>query len=397
MITVDNGITSFEGIKDLRDMACDVVLTDHHVLKPEGAPHCEAVVNPKQKDCKYPFDMLAGVGVTMMLIRHIYRYCKTKGIISLNPGLEYYFWTAVGSLADKVPLIKVNRILIKHVLDNFKQIDDPIIDLLKSSFGRIESRKDIMDFLQYCSKIIMNGRDLNGNHLAMDFLLSPSEKSADYLQELIELKEENDKAASKIIEIVESLIKDYEGEGFIYYDDEDQIPYTMLGMAASYTSSKLQIPALFLKRQNDVIVCEGRCGSGFSILEGFSYCSDSLIQFGGHVKAAGFTMEPDKINEFIFQFNSFLQLTQNSIMESKKLHIDASVKLEDLKQEFWQKLQELQPYGMGNPDPVLQMAASKKEITKKGFLLTGCPLPDQVDKVAFKWVEFDTIEVLDYN
>ncbi|MBN2829593.1 MAG: DHH family phosphoesterase [Candidatus Cloacimonetes bacterium] len=397
IITVDNGITSFEGIRGLRDMGCDVILTDHHILKPEGAPHCEAVINPKQKECKYPFDMLAGVGVTLMLIRQIFRYCKSNKIIASEPGLDFYFWTAVGSISDKVPLISVNRIIVKHVIDNFEKLNYPHINALKSTFGQIDTVNNKLEFLIFAGKIIMNGRDVNGNHLAMDFLLSADDEVEQYLQELIEQKEDNEKAALEVIDFVESIIKDYEGEGFIYFDDENRIPYPMLGMAASHTSSKLKIPALFLSRQNDVIVCEGRCGSGFSILEAFSYCSDSLIQFGGHVKAAGFTMEPQKINEFIFQFNSFLQITQDSIVENKVLKIDTKITIEELTDEFWHKLQTLQPFGMGNPEPIMQMTTTRKEIAKRGFKTTGSDLPENELEIAFRWIKKDILEIVDYN
>jgi len=397
IVTVDNGITSFEGVKMLRDLGCDVIITDHHLLKPEGAPHCKAVVNPKQADCEYPFDMPAGVGVALMLVRNIYQYCRNKGIIVEEPNENFYFWTAVGSITDKVPLVGVNRLLIKYVIDNFYKLHDPVIDSLKAEFGMLGSDAKIMEFMTYAGLLIMGGRDINGNHLAMDFLLSQEDETKVILAELLSLKKDNEQDVQAVVKFVDSLIKDYEGNGFIYYDAEDQIPYKLLGYAASHTTTKLMIPALFLKKKDNQILCEGRCGSGFSILEAYSYCSDTLTQFGGHVKAAGFTMIPENLNEFIFQFNGFLQMSDESIKKNMTIKVDTSISLKDLTKDLWNQLQELQPFGMGNPSPIFHLKATKADVEKKGLQIIGIKHHCKIAEIIFHWTEFDKISVIDYH
>ncbi len=396
IITVDNGISSLDGVKKLRDLACDVIITDHHMLKEEGAPHCLAVVNPKQDECRYPFDMIAGVGLSFILTRYIYQYCKENGIIATVPPLSYVFWAAVGSITDKVPLVNVNRIIVKHAIDRFGEIKDNHIESLRQAFGRVTNIQQTLDFITYTGFLFNNGRDLNGNHVGMDYLLAEDGEIDVVLNELINLKSENDKQVKSVTEYVDMLISGYEGEGFIYFDEDNSIPYPLLGLAASHTCQKLKIPAIFLKRKENDIVCEGRCGPGFSVLEAFSYCSDTLLQFGGHVKAAGFTMAPENLNEFIFQFNGFLEMSKESIDENKVLEVDALVKVSDLNRDFWEKLQQLQPFGMGNSIPVFSVEADKEELAKAGFMLSGEKLPCGKQQIAFQWIKRNTLQIIDF-
>ncbi len=397
IVTVDNGISSIDGVKKLRDMACDVIITDHHMLKEEGAPHCYAVVNPKQEECNYPFDMIAGVGLSYLLTRYIYNYCKHHAIIAEEPPLKYVFWAAVGSITDKVPLVDVNRRIVKHAIDNFEKIRDTHIENLRLAYGTVNNQQQALEFITYTGLLLNNGRDLNGNHVGMDYLLAEGDEIDPVLNELIQLKSENDKRVKAVTEYVDMLISGYEGEGFIYFDEADSIPYPLLGLAASHTCFNLKIPAIFLKRKGDDIVCEGRCGPGFSVLEAFSYCSDTLHQFGGHVKAAGFTMAPENLNEFIFQFNGFLEMSKDSIDENKILQIDVAIEIKDLNNDFWERLQELQPYGMGNPVPILSINADKGQLKSVGFKLTGVKLPTTNKKIAFQWIKRKTLNIIDYS
>jgi single-stranded-DNA-specific exonuclease len=255
----------------------------------------------------------------------------------------------------------------------------------------------IMEFMTYAGLLIMGGRDINGNHLAMDFLLSQEDETKVILAELLSLKKDNEQDVQAVVKFVDSLIKDYEGNGFIYYDAEDQIPYKLLGYAASHTTTKLMIPALFLKKKDNQILCEGRCGSGFSILEAYSYCSDTLTQFGGHVKAAGFTMIPENLNEFIFQFNGFLQMSDESIKKNMTIKVDTSISLNDLTKDLWNQLQELQPFGMGNPSPIFHLKATKADVEKKGLQIIGIKHHCKIAEIIFHWTEFDKISVIDYH
>ena len=137
---------------------------------------------------------------------------------------------------------------------------------------------------------------------------------------------------------------------------EDQIPIEYLGICASHVSKTYLIPAIFLKKKNDIIACEGRCTKGFDLIEAFSYCKKDLIQYGGHKQAAGFTIEESKVHDFMICFKSYVELHKDQIKSNRKLLIDAVIEntqIDELEQFFYTDYQFFQPYGEENPSPLI--------------------------------------------
>lgn len=361
VITVDNGISALRGVEELKRLGCDVIITDHHLIQPEHLPNAYAILNPQLPECHYPFKMLAGVGVVLMLIRYLSKVLEH----SVEPAL--YFWASIGSIADKVPMTGVNRILIRYVFENWDNVKDKTIDFLLRNYNRINSDADRFCFMQYCSRLIANGREHIGQHIAMKFLLQLSDDKAKLFQQLETEKNKWEHTLNSVFQLVDKLLEDFNGSAFIYYDDEDLIPYTLLGTAATYVVNTLNIPALFLKKKSDVIVCEGRCCNSFNMVDAFNYCKNSLLQFGGHAKAAGFTMLPDKYNDFIEFFHVYLKLNSDLLSHEQKLVIDAVVSKSNFRNLIWQELQVLLPYGQENPEPLLLVKNCSISFIKEQF------------------------------
>jgi len=178
IVTVDNGIVSREGVKKLNAIGCEVIITDHHIVQPEMLPPAFTIMNPQLPECQYPFKQLAGVGVVLMLIRYLGRLWNHP----VDPAS--YFWTAVGSIADKVPMVGLNRILVRYVLEHFDEVQDETVTFLLRNYNRINTMSDIFNFLQYTSHLIANGREANGQHTAMRFILQLSEAKAKLFEDL---------------------------------------------------------------------------------------------------------------------------------------------------------------------------------------------------------------------
>jgi len=117
VITVDNGIASFEGVEKLNEIGCETLITDHHLIQSDKLPNANTIINPHLPYSKYPYKMLAGVGVVLMLIRFLGRELE----YDITP--DYYFWTAVGSIADRVPMTEVNRIIVRYAFQHWKEIN----------------------------------------------------------------------------------------------------------------------------------------------------------------------------------------------------------------------------------------------------------------------------------
>ncbi|MFB3845375.1 MAG: DHH family phosphoesterase [Candidatus Cloacimonadaceae bacterium] len=394
VITVDNGISAYEGVEELNKMGCDVIVTDHHLVQPDQMPNAYAIVNPQLPDDIYPFKMLAGVGVTLMLIRYLGKILNHP----IDPAL--YFWTAVGSIADKVPMTDLNRILIRFVLDNWQTAKDNTIDFLLRNFNRISSTTDKMNFIQFCSRLLANGREENGQHLALRFMLQVSDEKAHSFQILEEEKNKWEMEMNRIFKLMDTMMENFNGDAFIYLDDDDLIPYSLLGTAATYVVNNLKIPALMLKKKDHTLSCEGRCDTGFNMVEAFTACKDSLLQFGGHAKAAGFTMQPENYDKFIEQFHAYLQPRSEAIKQALILQVDAVLSSVELNNNLWQELELLLPYGQENPEPVLVITdCTIKKITALFSLDNGGMSfdPQFKGKIAIQLKGPNLIKILDYE
>jgi len=371
LITVDNGISSAAGVEELRALGCDVIIIDHHLIQPEQLPDAYAIVNPQLPDCRYPFKHLAGVGVVLMFVRFLSRLWQ-------HPLPEsFYFWVAVGSLADKVPMIGINWKIVRYVIDNLGIIKDPAIEFLLRNYNRINHKTDIYNFIQYTSRLIANGRDDSGKHIAMDFLLQVGEEKAIAFELLEAQKISWEAELNSVFRLMDSLTADFEGTAFVYYDDENAIPYRLLGTAASYVVSNIYVPTLMLKNHNGNMTCEGRSTDGFNMVEAFRWCRDHLIQYGGHPQAAGFTMHPDNYNAFIEAFHEYVFRALPSFIQDQPCDYDAVIQRGDLTPQMWSRLEELLPFGQKFAEPLIRITRASLTSIQKHWTLdnAGCFIP----------------------
>ena len=343
VITVDGGSSSFDAVEKLNELGVDVIITDHHIV-PEKLPNAFAIVNPKQKDCSYPFDMLAGVGVIFMVIKVM---CK---ILNIEMKKAYILWAAVGSWADKVPLNGVNRILVRNALDNWLEYEDESMEFFHYYYSINKSLFSKFNFMAFLTRILSNGRSDKGIHYAMELLISKINKKKFY-DILMKEKIENEKKIEEVIKFCNKISVDKSQNYFIYYDENDEFQYNLIGLIASIISSKYRIPVLIFKKKKDQLLCEGRCTDGFNLVESFEYCKDDLIQFGGHFKAAGFVADINKIDDIASKFRSFVELKKENILKNKKFNVD--IVLENIKElgNCIYLFSDFIPFGIGNPEP----------------------------------------------
>ncbi|MDZ4182685.1 MAG: DHH family phosphoesterase, partial [Candidatus Cloacimonadaceae bacterium] len=241
VVTVDNGISSFDGVRKLNDLGCDTVITDHHLIQPETLPPAYAILNPQLPDCAYPFKSLAGVGVVLMLIRYL-----GKQLDHPIPPASY-FWTAIGSIADKVTMTGLNRLIVRHVLKNWDSISDSSIEFLQRNYNRLSTHTDIFNFMQNTARLIANGREDHGQHTALRFMLQVGDEKARLFQKLEQQKKTWESELNRVFAFLDTILSGFGGNAFIYYDDDDVVPYNLLGTASSYIVNKLGIPTIMLK------------------------------------------------------------------------------------------------------------------------------------------------------
>lgn len=363
VITVDNGIASLDGVEKLNQLGCDVIITDHHLIQPEQLPQAYAILNPQLPECRYPYKSLAGAGVVLMLIRHLGKVLEHP----IPPAS--YFWAAVGSIADKVPMTGLNRIIVRHVFEHWDEMQDASVEFLLRNNHRVSSYTDIFIFLQNTARLIANGREVGGQHTAMRFLLQVGDAKATLFQDMETQKRKWDSELNHIFRFLDTVAAGFEGNSFVYFDDDGVIPYSLLGTAATYILNKLAVPTIILKLHNEHIVCEGRCGEGFNMVEAFRFCKEHLKQYGGHVKAAGFTLEPAHYDAFLECYSEYISSTLSGETPSADPVLDATAEYSDLNAQNWQALEVLLPFGQQNPEPVISIPGVRIDDLQKHFTI----------------------------
>ena len=360
VVTVDGGISCNDAVDEIVAFGCDVVITDHHLI-PEILPNAHAIVNAKQTDCQFEYDMLAGVGVSWYLCRMM------ADKLGIDLKKEYLFWTAVGTIADKVPLDGLNRVIVKEILDNWSEYNNDVINALSGYLWTGTNVSSSMSIIRYLIKLFANGRDSDGKNKSVHFLLNPLQEKSETLKALFDEMRQWGKKLRHLRFLMKDIGPSKEDFGYLYFDKDDNLPLECLGISATIVSKENKIPALFLKRKNDAIVCEARCTEGLSLIDLFNSAKDNLIQFGGHVKAAGFTIEEEKLTIFTNHFYDYCKTHQDAISSEWKHIIDAIFDSEDISKydDFIKKdYDKLQPFGQGNPEPIYLMRKYNPERDK---------------------------------
>jgi len=365
IITVDCGISSISEIKKANNYGIDVIVTDHHQPQ-KDLPSAIAIINPKC-DTKYPFKELAGVGVSFKVAQALYSKLK-KNQDDLWGLLDY---VALGSIADSVPFIDENRILIKYGLKILNQTKkEGLKALIMESgvnYGNLGTKE--VNF-SLAPRINAAGR-LDDPKLALELLLTDSEYKAKYLsQKLSEINKHRR-------EIGDNILREAREFAFIQAKEEDNKVLVLesenwnqgvIGIIASRLVDEFNRPVIIISKKDGIAKGSGRSIKGFHLYNVLELCQDILINFGGHELAAGITIESNKIPEFKSRIN---KISQNFIKEdnlSPELKIDAQISLSNINFGLAKDISVLEPFGIGNPQPVF---CSYKNIISDWRLVGG--------------------------
>jgi len=365
-VTVDGGVSEFEAVDKINSFGCDVIITDHHLVQ-DRVPNAFAVVNPKQEDCSYPYDMLAGVGIAYLLVEILCR------LSSMEIPEHYVFWVAIGSIADKAPLTGVNRIIVKHVIHNWDNYEAVYSNLLEE---RVKSNSMSSKFQAIYSiiSLLSNGRETEGDHLGLECLVNRS--NTELLSKLRNMKRDNENEMAKAKSFLRKMKLDSDLLGYIYNDEKGEVPVHLMGYCASVLCKKYKIPVIFLQKKGDIISSEARSTEGCHLLDCFDFMKDELVQYGGHAKAAGFTMNPERQSAFEEKFYEYIEQHESEIKMHQQIKIDAVLSydnMDELDNFLHSYLQYLQPFGQGNKAPLILIENVKRNRLDKRFNFNGIP------------------------
>ncbi len=370
LVAVDCGTTSLEEAEWLRAQKIDLVVLDHHELASAGRPDCVALVNPKAGD---EFHYLCSAGIVFKVAHAL---LKTRPLEQFKLR-EFLDLVALGTVADIVPLVDENRILVRKGLQEMERTRNTGIAALKSVAG-LDRRLTSLDIgFRLGPRLNAAGR-LDNAREALELLLTrDASRARNIAMRLEQSNRERQRVEKKISEEAAAMIaEDIAGEQApaIIVGSRDWHP-GVIGIVASRIVKRHHRPALVVAFDEDGIgKGSGRSVEGVSLVEALDACRDLLLGGGGHEMAAGLTIEEDKFPEFCRRFVEHIAGTASPEALRPKLLLDAEARLEDLTLELLDSYELLQPFGKHNEQPLffcrgVQLAAEPRVLKEKHLKL----------------------------
>ncbi len=359
IVTVDCGIGNVAEIEWARQRGLDIIVTDHH-LPPEVLPPAIAVVNPRQSRCPFPFKELAGVGVAFNLIRALRGRLYNEGTWSSPeqvPNLKKYLdLVAIGTVADVMPLVGDNRVLVKAGFEVLEREPRPGLKaLLEIACVRGDISAHDIGF-RLAPRINAAGR-VDHAEVALRLLVtSDRDEAAVLAKELQQLNNKRQAQEGAILKEALSLAEKM-GDRHAYVLSSSNWKKGVLGIVASRLSEQLKKPVLLLCREGDELHGSGRCPVGFNLHDMLSSCSKYLLSFGGHKAAAGLRLHAAQMDAFVDTFEHKVAEQMGGDGPVKEiLGIDAWADLASLTDSsFFSFLSRLEPFGEGFPRPLVAL------------------------------------------
>ncbi|MGL4913378.1 MAG: single-stranded-DNA-specific exonuclease RecJ [Romboutsia sp.] len=348
MISVDCGITSVKEIDLANELGFDVIITDHHECQSE-IPKAYAVINQKQEDCHYPFDMLCGCGVAFKLIQALTPKDEFK--TSLYNYLEI---VTLATICDIVPLVDENRIIVKNGLKLMSEGNNIGLKELIKVCG-VESDKIGSSHIGFAigPRINASGR-LGYSKLGVELFTTKSQEKAKEIANILEEKNnERQLIEAKMYQEAEAIIESNEN----YKDDKVLViakegwQHGIIGIVASKLTEKYYKPTVLLTIEDGEATGSARSIKGFSIFDALVKSNHLLNKFGGHDQAAGLALDADKVEQLSKEVNQFAQyeLSEEDLIENVKVEFELGEDAINL--DLVEELHKLEPFGLNNPNP----------------------------------------------
>lgn len=359
IITVDNGIKSFEEIALAQKLGITVVVTDHHIPD-DILPNAAAVVNPHRKDCPSTFKDICGAEVAFRLICVL----ENKEPEELLPYFADILSLAV--LGDIMPLTLENRTIVKYGIEKLKTAPNTGLSALLNVAGVAQDSVNASKIaFTLVPRINAAGR-MGKAERAVELIVSDKMMSALGLAN--EIDADNSARQQTEKKILEEAIKKIE-ENNLKYDrvivvSGENWHHGVVGIVAARISERYGVPSILLSEDGDTASGSGRSVEGFSLYDAIDSASELLIKFGGHSQAAGITIKTEDIDEFREKINEYAYSKEFIAPEIK---LDCKLNPAAISVDLAFSLSVLEPYGEGNAVPVFGIfEATLQRITPIG-------------------------------
>jgi len=350
IITVDNGISAIKAAQKAFDLKIDLIITDHHRPQ-EELPKALAIIDPNQEDCLYPYKQLAGVGISFKIMSLLYEK------MGLKLPDKIYELLMLGSIADVVPLIAENRFWVRFGLSKLNKAKSLAINCLIQNSNLNKSALNSLDVAFMISPQINALGRLDDPRQAVKFLISSDKVEVERIGRILKKINEQRKLVERQIYLeIESAILDKR----IDLEHENVIvaasscwPSGVIGLVAGKLAHNFGKPAFLFHASKDGIL-KGSCRSisKFNIFDALNENKDLLINFGGHSFAAGLKLKQQNLSKLKVRLEEKIEKELKPEDLLPRLELDANLELPEMKQKLLHDLEQLEPFGNQNEQPI---------------------------------------------
>ncbi len=388
IIALDCGTRSIELIQYAKEHNIDFIVCDHH-LPGDELPDAVALLNPKRKDCEYPYKELSGCGIGFKLLQAYTQACD----MPFEEATKYLDLVAVSTCSDIVEIRDENRILVYYGLKKINE--DPCIGLqaLLQSY-QIKQEYEVSDIVFGIGpKINAAGRIADAKSSVKLLIEEDFHQALNLAKTLIENNTErkdidNDitKEAMDILEGSESL---RQRKSTVLYSEKWH--KGVIGIVASRLIETYYKPTIIFSEVNGMLTGSARSIKDFDVHDAIGACGDLVIQYGGHKYAAGLTIKKESFEAFTEKFEEIVAMNSTEELLTPEIEYDMELNFSDITPKFFAVLDQFKPHGPGNMVPIFRTNhlndAGSRIVKEKHLKLMAVQKGIKFDGIAFNMSE----------
>lgn len=341
IITVDNGIVSFEAVELAVKTGIQVLLTDHHEPKPDGSlPNAHAIVNHKRHDCEYPFKHLSGAGVIFKMLLLLYWELE----LELEDIYDLLDILAVSTIADVVSITDENRVFIREGLRLIRSDHRLFFKILNEEMEIVEIDEETVGY-KYSPAINAIGR-LDGcpSEIVEAIISDDEEFVREICQKMVyknKARQEHTKEQVDKAELL--LLEETYTDALVLYDDS--FMEGIAGLIAGKLCERHHKPAIALAEHHGILKGSARSTPLLDIKKALDYCADLLEGYGGHPQAGGLSLKAENLPLFKKRLNEYVKREMEGKDIAKTVFIDSRLEANEINGDTLDEIDKLKPYG----------------------------------------------------
>jgi len=360
IISVDTGIRAFSAAETARRTGVDLIVTDHHLPGSGGVPQALVVVNPNQDGCDYPCKYLCGAGVAFKLAQGLMqRRLDAKDQSRLL--MSFMKVVAIATIADAVPLLGENRVFAKLGLQGLRRPVNvglkALLEVAKLGDGRGLTSTEVA--FRIAPRLNAAGRMDIARDVVDLFNEKDMERARKMAARLDQLNAERQEEERRIMDNIESRLEAEPAlrEAYCVVLDGEGWHRGVIGITASRVVERHGRPTLIISRTGDEAHGSGRSIPAFHLLHAIESCPELFSRFGGHAHAVGFALPSANIEKLRQHLDGYARARLTTADFEPQLEFDRELSLREVTPELYQALLLLEPFGMGNSEPIFAARA----------------------------------------